>query len=281
MAGGADGLVRRGVPGDPARGDPHHHPRQPEMLRAARPADREARQPLHPRRQHRGRRRRQGDRRRQRARDPRAAVATRSSSTRPISRRGSKTGCRSSTRSCSTRSSARRASASSASAAGREIAPLVGADVAKAKRAARLAKADLTTEMVGEFPELQGLMGRYYARRRARTRRRRRDRGSLQAAGPRRPRAHRSGGDRGRARRQARHARRLLGDRREADREQGPVCAAPGGAGRDPDHAGEPELRTLCDLLGACADLGWSRNGKPLHSFGRRSQRRIEQSSDN
>jgi glycyl-tRNA synthetase beta chain len=44
-----------------------------------------------------------------------------------------------------------------------EIAPLVGADVEKAKRAARLAKADLLTEVVGEFPELQGLMGKYYA----------------------------------------------------------------------------------------------------------------------
>jgi glycyl-tRNA synthetase beta chain len=44
-----------------------------------------------------------------------------------------------------------------------EIAPLVGADVAKAKRAARLAKADLLTEVVGEFPEVQGLMGKYYA----------------------------------------------------------------------------------------------------------------------
>jgi glycyl-tRNA synthetase beta chain len=44
-----------------------------------------------------------------------------------------------------------------------EIAPLVGADVEKAKRAAHLAKADLLTEVVGEFPELQGLMGRYYA----------------------------------------------------------------------------------------------------------------------
>jgi len=43
------------------------------------------------------------------------------------------------------------------------LAPLVGADAAKARRAARLAKADLMTEMVGEFPELQGLMGRYYA----------------------------------------------------------------------------------------------------------------------
>ena len=45
----------------------------------------------------------------------------------------------------------------------KEIAPLVGADPAKAERAAKLCKADLVTEMVGEFPELQGLMGRYYA----------------------------------------------------------------------------------------------------------------------
>jgi glycyl-tRNA synthetase beta chain len=44
-----------------------------------------------------------------------------------------------------------------------ELAPLVGADVEKAERAARLAKADLLTEVVGEFPELQGLMGKYYA----------------------------------------------------------------------------------------------------------------------
>lgn len=44
-----------------------------------------------------------------------------------------------------------------------EIAPLVGADVAKAIRAAHLAKADLLTEVVGEFPEVQGLMGKYYA----------------------------------------------------------------------------------------------------------------------
>ncbi len=43
------------------------------------------------------------------------------------------------------------------------IAPLVGADVAQAERAAGLAKADLATGMVGEFPELQGVMGRYYA----------------------------------------------------------------------------------------------------------------------
>jgi glycyl-tRNA synthetase beta chain len=45
----------------------------------------------------------------------------------------------------------------------REIAPFVGADPALATRAAVLAKADLTTEIVGEFPELQGGMGRKYA----------------------------------------------------------------------------------------------------------------------
>jgi glycyl-tRNA synthetase beta chain len=45
----------------------------------------------------------------------------------------------------------------------RELAPAVRADVELAARAAHLAKADLVTEMVGEFPELQGLMGRYYA----------------------------------------------------------------------------------------------------------------------
>ena len=43
------------------------------------------------------------------------------------------------------------------------IAELLGADAAQAERAARLAKCDLVTAMVGEFPELQGVMGRYYA----------------------------------------------------------------------------------------------------------------------
>jgi glycyl-tRNA synthetase beta chain len=43
------------------------------------------------------------------------------------------------------------------------IARLIDADIAKTQRAARLCKADLLTEVVGEFPELQGLMGRYYA----------------------------------------------------------------------------------------------------------------------
>ncbi len=45
----------------------------------------------------------------------------------------------------------------------RSLATRIGADADCAGRAARLCKADLTTGMVGEFPELQGLMGRYYA----------------------------------------------------------------------------------------------------------------------
>lgn len=49
------------------------------------------------------------------------------------------------------------------SALAREIAPIVGADADLAEQAARWAKADLSSEMVYEFPELQGLMGRYYA----------------------------------------------------------------------------------------------------------------------
>jgi glycyl-tRNA synthetase beta chain len=43
------------------------------------------------------------------------------------------------------------------------VAPSVGADAEAAARAAQLCKVDLTSEMVGEFPELQGLMGKYYA----------------------------------------------------------------------------------------------------------------------
>jgi glycyl-tRNA synthetase beta chain len=49
----------------------------------------------------------------------------------------------------------------------RDLASHVNADPAKAERAAWLCKADLVTEMVGEFPELQGLMGRYYAEEQA------------------------------------------------------------------------------------------------------------------
>ena len=112
----------------------------------------------------------------------------------------------------------------------KELAPIVGADPAKAARAAELAKADLVTEMVGEFPELQGLMGKYYAMAQG-------EDASVAAAieehykpqGPNDRVPSRSRVDRRRARRQARHARRLLGDRREADGQQRPLCATKGG----------------------------------------------------
>lgn len=48
-------------------------------------------------------------------------------------------------------------------AVARAVAELIGAPIEPAVRAAQLAKADLVTHMVGEFPELQGIMGRYYA----------------------------------------------------------------------------------------------------------------------
>ncbi len=47
----------------------------------------------------------------------------------------------------------------------RDLAPFVDADEEEVALAARLAKADLVTEMVGEFPELQGIMGYYYAKK--------------------------------------------------------------------------------------------------------------------
>ena len=86
--------------------------------------------------------------------------------------------------SSSTPSSARSTSGSSASKRWPARSPRRSARMSKkAKRAARLCKADLTTGVVGEFPELQGVMGRYYALHRRRRRRSRRCHPrSLQAA---------------------------------------------------------------------------------------------------
>ncbi len=229
------GSFDEGVPENPGGGDPRHHPQQPEMLRAARRGDREARQQIHPHRQHRSRGRRQSHRRRQRARHPRAAerceILLRDGFEDAAEDRlpkfehivfHEKLGTQ-----------AERIERIERLAA--ELAPLVGADVEKAKRAARLCKADLLTEVVGEFPELQGLMGKYYAEA--------------------------QGEDEAVAHACEDHYRPkgpddlvpsdpvsiavaladkidtlvgFLGDRREADWEQGPVCAATSGAGGDP-----------------------------------------------
>ena len=86
-----------------------------------------------------------------------------SSTTRTASARSSRA-CPGSTRSSTTASSAARAIASGACARiAAWVAARIGADPALADRAALLAKADLLTDMVGEFPELQGIMGGYYA----------------------------------------------------------------------------------------------------------------------
>ncbi len=105
-------------------------------------------------------------------------------------------------------------------------------------RAAQLAKADLLTEVVGEFPELQGLMGKYYALAQGEDK-------AVAAAcedhykplGPNDSVPSDPVAICGRACRQDRCAGRLLGDRREADRLEGPVCAAPCRARRHPHPA--------------------------------------------
>ena len=177
MAGGADGLVRRGVPENPARGDPHHHPQQPEVLRAARPQDRHARQQVHPGRQHRGERRRQGDRRRQRARDPRAAVGREVLLRDRSQDHAGRPAAEVRSTSCSTRSSARRRSASRASSGWRPSSRRWSAPMStKAKRAAKLAKADLAHRGGRRVPRAAGPDGQILRAGAGRGRKRRRAR---------------------------------------------------------------------------------------------------------
>ena len=112
----------------------------------------------------------------------------------------------------------------------RSIAAAIGGDAALADRAARVSKCDLLTAMVGEFPELQGLMGRYYAQHDGEPAE---VCEALAGAVPATVRgryaarhAHRHGRrDRG----QARHHRRHLRDRPEADRHARSVRPAPRG----------------------------------------------------
>ena len=112
------------------------------------------------------------------------------------------------------------------------LAPLVGADPALAKRAAELSKADLVTEMVGEFPELQGADGAHLRGAPGRGPGRRRGaRGALQAARAVGSHADRAGLGGRCPRRQARFACRVLGGGREADGLARPVRVEAGGAG--------------------------------------------------
>ena len=164
MAGGADGLVRRKLSANPRGSDPRHHPQQPEMLRAARRRARQAGRQVPSGLQYRSRGRRQGHRRRQRARHPRAAVGcevflrdrSEDAARRPAAEvQGHRV---------SREARARRPSASSASSGWRPNSRRSSAPTWRKQNARRsLCKADLLTEVVGEFPELQGLMGKYYA----------------------------------------------------------------------------------------------------------------------
>ena len=212
---------------------------------------RQARQQVHPRLEPRRARRRRGDRGRQRARRARAprrraplladrprASARRQGQEREAARPAPGAN---STGSSFTRSSARRASASRASRRWRASLRPRSAPTPSLRRARRNSPRPISRpRWSASSPSLQGLMGRYYASAQGEdAERRRRDRRALQAARAERPHPDCAGLDRGRARRQARHARRLLGDRRKADRQQGPLRAAARGARRDPHCAGE------------------------------------------
>ena len=176
---------------------------------------------------------------------------------------GWKRACRSSPRSSTTTSSA--ASSSGCSASSCSPARSRGSsrrDAAAAERAAWLSKADLLTGMVGEFPELQGVMGRYYALHDGEPREvadaieahyRPRFAGDRAAGGSRRLRA--------RARRQARRARRHVRHRPAADRRQGSVRPAPRRArrGAHPRRAQAAALAvTSWSSAPTCRRSSWS-----------------------
>ena len=126
---------------------------------------------------------------------------------------------------------AHRAAGARARAAGRQPTP------DDAERAARLAKADLTTGMVGEFPELQGVMGRSMRWRKARSPQiADAIRDHYKPQGPTDCCADRTGFGGRCARRQARYLGRILGDQREAHGIKGSFCAEEGGTRCNPNR---------------------------------------------
>ena len=158
------GEFRRGVSRTSAGSHQDNDPRQSKMFRLEGASQREPQQPVRACGEYRG----------HRWRAPRLPPAMDASSrrgsrtpsffTRPTSKSSSKTDWPSSITSSFTRSLARQGErVKRLEGLAREIAPHVGAEPDLAARAAHLAKADLVSEMVGEFPELQGVMGRYYA----------------------------------------------------------------------------------------------------------------------
>ncbi len=163
MAGDADGRIRQGVPRHSGRGDPRHHPRQPEVLRAARSADGKLVNKFiliaNIEASDGGKAIVAGNERVIRARLTDAKFFYETDLKTKLEDRLPKFGGIVFHEKLGTQ--AERIARITALA--EELAPLVRADPAKAARAAQLCKADLLTEVVGEFPELQGLMGRYYA----------------------------------------------------------------------------------------------------------------------
>ena len=135
-----------------------------------------------------------------------------------------------------------------------------GADRERSRRAVQLAKADLSTGMVGEFPELQGIIGRYYALHDGE------DRAVADAiaehyrpagpndACPTAPDQHCCGPGR-----QDRFSRRLLLDRRKADRVARSVRAAPGGARHHPADCRERFAPATCSRLHSTLTRHWDR----------------------
>ena len=193
------------------------------------PADRQARQQIHPGRQYRGQRRRQGDRRRQRARHPRAAVRRqvllRHRSEDRLEDRLPKFERHRVSREARHAGRAHRAHRRAGERTG-----AAGQGRSEEGRARRAFVQGRSADRSGRrIPRAARPDGEILRRGAGRGRSRRAClRGSLQAEGAGRPGAGRSGVDRRRAGRQDRHAGRLLGDRREADRERRTLmrCAA-------------------------------------------------------
>ena len=242
VAGAARGRHRPGVHGAAARGAGHARCGATRNIWRCAIGD----GALAPRfvagRQHRGQRRRCGDRRRQRARAARAAVGRA-----VLLGPGPEGIAREPIAGARRDGVPRRARARWASATERLVALCRSAGGSSCRgptglreRAARLAKADLVTGMVGEFPELQGIMGGHYARAEGEPAR-------VAAGDPRPLRAQGSGrplpdGARERRRgprRQAGHAGGVLRRRPQADRLQGPVRPQACRAGRHSAGPGE------------------------------------------
>ena len=225
MAGGADGLLRRALPRDPAGGDPRHHPRQPEMLRAARPSGEAgracARQPASSssppnldRASDGGAAIVAGNERVVRARLSDAKFFWETDQKVPLEDRLEKLEVHRVPREARHAGRAGRAHRGAGARARADRRRRSGARRARgAARQGRPRHRDgrrVPRAAGPDGPLLRGAAGRAPVRRRG-------DRGALQAARPVRPRADRPGLGGGGARRQDRHAGGLLGDRREAD----------------------------------------------------------------